>query len=560
MPEPEERGLWGAMVRRPWSSLSIITVLQTVFVLNTRSLWFSDEVRYANAYEHLARAGKWLVLYLNGAPYPDKPPVYFWFLALLDAATPADPPGLFFLGAALSGLLFVLATCVLARALGLDRQTGLGAGLVLLSALFFAGIMHYSRMDLFFAALIVLSQACLFKACTRAQPNRWALCGMALAAAATLTKGPLGLAFPLLSWALFAAWKGELRRLLSARTLKALALFAAIVAAWLAGAMTVEGWDFVRNILHKQILVRAANTFHHKEPWTYYFLALPLAWLPWTLFGLAAPLKKTLPNLRRALAGRKDDDPGLDAGAWLWISALSGFGLLCCLSGKVLIYILPLFAPLAVLTAQGLLGLDQGRSRRFFLAVAAFYLLLAAAGPFAEFLSPAPLRGVGLSTLILAAGAALIYYLRNRPARTGLLAMALVTGLWIQPAALLIAPSLDPVLSPRQQAEVMKGYAQQGYTPLAFHIYRGIYTYYLGQNINEIDELEKLKETLEKHPRVVLVIRQKDWVPWLDGPGRLKVVHRQTISGQIYLLAVRDQSGRVDSAPGPSGLENAETK
>jgi len=32
------------------------------------------------------------VPHLNGPPYPDKPPVYFWFLGLLDAIPGVDGP------------------------------------------------------------------------------------------------------------------------------------------------------------------------------------------------------------------------------------------------------------------------------------------------------------------------------------------------------------------------------------------------------------------------------------------------------------------------------------
>src|SRR6218665_125372 len=62
---------------QPLIPLTILLALQTVFMLDARALWYSDEVRYANVFEHVVNAGKWIVLHLNGVPYPDKPPVYF---------------------------------------------------------------------------------------------------------------------------------------------------------------------------------------------------------------------------------------------------------------------------------------------------------------------------------------------------------------------------------------------------------------------------------------------------------------------------------------------------
>jgi len=53
--------LWDLIRRRPWLSLAVLTALQTAFTLQSRALWFSDEVRYADAYAGLLR-GRWLVL------------------------------------------------------------------------------------------------------------------------------------------------------------------------------------------------------------------------------------------------------------------------------------------------------------------------------------------------------------------------------------------------------------------------------------------------------------------------------------------------------------------
>jgi hypothetical protein len=70
----------------------------TLPALDSRALWFSDEIRYANVFENVIHGGKWLVMYLNGVPYPDKPPVYFWFLTALLPVYKAAGPALFMAG------------------------------------------------------------------------------------------------------------------------------------------------------------------------------------------------------------------------------------------------------------------------------------------------------------------------------------------------------------------------------------------------------------------------------------------------------------------------------
>ncbi|MBU1611595.1 MAG: glycosyltransferase family 39 protein, partial [Proteobacteria bacterium] len=309
--------IYNALSRHPWLTMAGAVFLQTAFSLNSRALWFSDEVRYANAYENMERAGAWVVLALNGMPYPDKPPVYFWFLSLLDNLTPFDPPAVFFVGAALSGLGFLYATYWLGRVLGLSRDRCLGAALITLSTLFFAAVLHYSRMDLMFAALIVATSACLARTFVRDGASGWAVLGFGLAGLAVLVKGPLGILFPLLALAFYLAWRGKLRRMTSAPVLLGLAVAALVAACWVLAAWIVEGPDFVRTVFVEQIFQRAANTFHHKEGFSYYFAVLPAVWLPWTLFlfGLPLTLLFTRTFWSGLLRGRKTADP---ARTWLW--------------------------------------------------------------------------------------------------------------------------------------------------------------------------------------------------------------------------------------------------
>lgn len=110
------------MEEHPWLSVLLIIFLQSMFTMDYRSLWFSDEVRYANVYHQMKDAGHWLVMYLNGVAYPDKPPVYFWFLSLIDTITPADGVSVFFLGSAVSAAIFLLSTVAFARTLGCGKK------------------------------------------------------------------------------------------------------------------------------------------------------------------------------------------------------------------------------------------------------------------------------------------------------------------------------------------------------------------------------------------------------------------------------------------------------
>lgn len=562
--------LWKLLERIPWLVIAAVVFLHTAFTLGTRQLWFSDEVRYANAYENLVRAGKWVVLYLNGNPYPDKPPVYFWFLNIFDQLPGLNMPEVFFVGAAMSGLLFLLASHVLSRVLGFSRSVSLAAALILCTNFFLLGIIHYSRMDLLFAAFIIGAQALFYRGFTAERGGkselRCILGGFFLCGLATLTKGPLGLAFPLLTALAFLLVKGEVGRLFSKRMLMGLGVFAGMMVAWLAAALFVEGYDFVHNIVYKQIYKRATNTFHHKEPFYYYFIALPLAWLPWTLYLASARFKGLNPaGWGTAWAQRTEAGPR----TWLWLMFLTGFGLLSLLSGKVLIYILPLFPALAILIADAMLGDTSGqqgrpRLKRFWVALAGLYALIAVGLPIGAQFAPGgvTLKGWWMLSAILLAGAALVWICRSYSPRFLLLLVTAVMILWVQPLGRVAVPSLNTLMSPAESALMVRDYIAKGYYPIAYNIYAGIYTYYAGQNIHETDELDEVVELLKAHPRSVLVIQKKRWDPWTDRPASLKLVHEQWIVDRPYYLAVQEDgfvpgNGAADNAAAPEAATDA---
>ncbi|WP_027720910.1 ArnT family glycosyltransferase [Maridesulfovibrio zosterae] len=534
--------IWDTMEKHPWISVLFIIILQSIFTMDYRSLWFSDEVRYANVYHQMKDAGHWLVMYLNGVPYPDKPPVYFWFLSMLDTFTPADGISVFFLGSAVSAAIFLLSTVALARTLGCGRKTSLATGLVLLTNIFFVGIAHYSRMDLLFGSFIIWANICLFKGFHTENSGKWFMSAFALMGIATLTKGPLGLVFPLLTAICFLIWKQKLKLFKNKNLLKGFLILLAILIAWVVGALLVDGTSFIHNIFYKQIYQRAVSSFHHEEPFQYYLIAFPLAWLPWTMAIFAMPLRKLFKvNHWVEVIGQRKNTL-TDGRDWAWIMFISGFVLLTCLSIKVLIYILPLFAPLAILTAKGLLGEGTNEpvinSRRLWIGVAGVYLLLAIAAPFAETFFPFDfaLKGMSFTVLIMGLGGLALLAVKNSGGKMGLLVMAATMVIWIQPLALQTLPSLDQLMSPRQTGELMKKYVTQGSYPLAHKIYSGIFSYYAGTDIHETSDMAEIESILKEKDNVILVMQKKYYDRWENKPDGIKVINEQFISDRPYVL------------------------
>ncbi|HEU6438089.1 MAG TPA: dolichyl-phosphate-mannose--protein mannosyltransferase [Nitratidesulfovibrio sp.] len=560
-PPPPAKGilarLYDLLALFPLLPLTLIYAAQTAFTLNARSLWFSDEIRHGNVYETMIATGQWLVPHLNGIPYPDKPPVYFWFLALLDAIPGVDGPMVFQLGAAVSGLLVLWATYALARMVaGCDKRESFAAGLVLLCGFYFLGVVHYARMDLLFAAVITLAHICMYRGLRLPLAFRWIIPAFALAAVATLVKGPFGVAFPLLAGVAYGLWRGMPRRLNRMDVAIGGGIMLATLLAWV-GAVWFEGYaDLIRNILRHQIVDRATAAWHHEQPWWHYLATLPAAWLPFTPVLLFLPWGRAFSpaSMRKVLATRKGEGDGM---AYIWLALLTSFALLTVVSIKIVIYLLPLFPLLAVVVARAVLRLNVFGSRLYLglTAILLFVLALGLGGLSLWQWAPDMVR-VRFQPQVLAmldvlrgapilAGVTLVFALllwkavdRSRP-EGGLLTLAAFVTALVVPAALFTAPSLDPVMSPRAQAELMGEYIRKGYHPVSYKVYSGTYTYYAGSNIEELSDEDSLRAAMAVFPQLVVAMRADRFAEWTDKPADLREVHRQWIVDREYVLAER---------------------
>ena len=545
--------------------------LQPLFGLDGRSLWFSDEVRHGAAYEALKQSGNWLILTLNGLPYPDKPPLYFWFLRILDMIPQIDPEQLFLFAAALSALLLTIATSLLARSLGYDKRQSLAASLVLLTSFSFLGISQYARMDLLFAACITLSHLCLYRGWVKTSAPLWLMSGFLFATLACLIKGPLGLAFPLISSMLFLIWRGTFRRAGGRDGAFGFGLMIVILLAWVSLVLIQEGGkDYISSMFGRHMIDRALDAWHHKQPWWFYLTNLPLAWLPWT-FILPFLSWERLPRLLKGLVSSRTQAPGH---GWAWISLLSGVVVLSALSGKVGIYTLPLYPFLAILTAQGLLSMGPRRSRMFFLllSVVLFVLTilfgLAGAWPHVHGYLPAfmlPEAWLDTSSPVFSSVMAYIVTLRGLPIMAAiclvfallltkgtrracpggsLLVVTLFFVALAQPLGIITAPSLNTLMSPAPQAGIMRAHQDKGYHVTAFSVTAGTYTYYMGGPMDEVNDWDALAARLAEHPQILVATRLNRWKEWQEKPElhpeSFTVINTQWIAERQYVLLTRD--------------------
>jgi 4-amino-4-deoxy-L-arabinose transferase-like glycosyltransferase len=250
--------------------------------ITLRDLWNPDEPRYAVVAREMRERGDWLVPHLNGRIYSEKPPLHFWSIAAVAAATGEVGPLAARLPSVAAAAVAFFALFGMARRL-YDREV---AGLAVLIFATGAKVLWQGRIgqiDMTLVALVTVAMACFVRGMVEGR-DLWFRLFFAVTGLATLAKGPVGLLPPLLSIVAFALVSGRRDLLRRMRIPTGLLLWAAIVAAWLIPAALAAGGGYLETLLFKQNLTRYADPWHHRQPWYYYLTVIPADFFPWSLF------------------------------------------------------------------------------------------------------------------------------------------------------------------------------------------------------------------------------------------------------------------------------------
>jgi 4-amino-4-deoxy-L-arabinose transferase-like glycosyltransferase len=302
-----------------------------------------DEGRNAEVAREMLQSGHWSVPHFNGLPYLDKPVLLFWLIAAAFHVL-----GVSELAARLPSVLGALATIVATYDLGrvlAGRRRALVAAMVMATTPMLFVYAHLVIFDSVLTALVTGALCCLVRARVRGNEGVWLpLAGVAMGAA-TLTKGPVGVAVPLLAW--WAA-RGALPKARAGRRMVPVLLgvlaFVAVVGPWVAVVVRQQP-DFLRYALLDETALRLVSTKRFNRGAPFYFYPVTLAWAlgVWGIVLVAL----TPRIVRRHRAGGRD--AMVIAFALRATAAIVIFFTLS--ASKRPHYIFPALAPLAVLAA-----------------------------------------------------------------------------------------------------------------------------------------------------------------------------------------------------------------
>jgi len=281
--------------QRSWAQVILLLVFcSLLFVLGVGrwDLWNPDEPRYAQVAKEMVARGDWILMHVNGNTYADKPPLFFWLIALSSFLWQGFTSfSARFVSAFFSTLTVLLTFFLGKRAYG--SRAGFLSALILATSFEFAYLSTRANIDAtvtFFTTASILFFFQWYQASNGKQGGKGAKKGLPIygfyigMAFATLAKGPVGFILPLLVSFVYLLVQKDWKAMKRMRLLTGMALLIVIVLAWYVPAVFKGGQDFLNQTLFHQTLERFAKGTSHVRPIYYYFANFPADFLPWFLF------------------------------------------------------------------------------------------------------------------------------------------------------------------------------------------------------------------------------------------------------------------------------------
>jgi 4-amino-4-deoxy-L-arabinose transferase len=329
--------------RQGWFVAVAAFLLVGVLFLGVRPMQVPDEARYGIIPAAMVESGDWLSLRLAGFRFYEKPPLVYWLTAA-SISVFGEQPFAIRLPSALATLVTALCAAWLAVRITGRRELGPLAFLVQATTVMPMVLGGVITLDPTFAATVALTMSAFLGACTSSGRARagWLAAAGAAAGFAFLAKGLLAFAIPGATALAWLAWQRRWRDMLTMPWIPGLAAAAAAAPFVLAVERANPGmWEYFVMKEHVRRAVSPDLT-QQPQPWWFYGAVFPAGALLWTL---------AWPNAAKGLRGAAEWREGtrfLLCWAIVPILALSLSG------GKLATYLLPMFAPVSVLVAMGL--------------------------------------------------------------------------------------------------------------------------------------------------------------------------------------------------------------
>ncbi|HHT9132316.1 MAG TPA: ArnT family glycosyltransferase [Candidatus Tripitaka californicus] len=492
------------------SSLCLVLYLPA---LGNRDLWGTVETEYAQVAREALHSTSWgwLVPHFNGGLYNEKPPLYFWLMAL--ASLPVGDVTEFTarLPSALAALGTVIVVYFLGKAL-LNERAGLLAALILLSSPGFFRSACMVRIDVPVAFFFTLSLASFYIGL--ATSRRWLfLLGWFSAALSCLVKGPVYPLIIVLTLSSYMVFRKELHRLKETLPLLGALVFFGTICLWLVPVYFKAG-PYLNGLFNWGVWYLKEEEYH-VESFYFYLPQFLVSMAPWSIF-IPLVLYSYYKETRDREQGTGDRGQGIGKPLsplpvlWLLVGLIA-FSLLSTKHGRYILFIYPAGALMVAQMWEGYWAksppLWSWQKCLPVLVIAALTGVAVALFEGGRLPDPA----LGLSLVV--AGMLIAVYLAYRASQVKLLfgVILLVLSVYQAIYCQFLLPLQNNANSDRPLCQKLLGIMEPGAKWAVYKYYRPSFTYYTHTFPGSIYMEEQFTALLSSREKVYCLLGEADY-------------------------------------------------
>ena len=529
----------------------LIIVASLIFFLNLNGwdLWNPDEPRYAQVAQEMRATGDWTLPHLNSEIYAEKPPLFFWLIALFSFFTGGVDEISARLPSALAALGCIMLTFFIGKRL-FDQKAGFFAALVLLTSTQFFWMGRRGNIDMTLSFLVILALTFFYLGLQGEKKSRFFyLIPYVVMGVGVLTKGPVGFLLPFLTMVVYLVATKNFRHFKKLEIPWGLLVFILIISAWLIPACIQGGKTYTQQILFRQNLERFADTWTHQQPFYYYLEVFPAGFIPWIvllpgalLWGFAKDQREHRLQFYFPLC---------------WFLTIFIFFSLS--TSKRELYLLPLYPAASLLLGGFISSYISSPERGGIVSKLLFFPLYILGGVFM-------LGGIGvcifpfiktpLSGLIrffphllifillfLAGGYLIISFVRKNNLTASFLTVFLIMVVGFLGAIEVVLPSINPLKSAKPMCQSILRHLPKDKEIVAYGLKLAPFNFYTG--LNKIKELKNKEELILafNSPSVGLILLgEKSFITLQEKaliPANIQMVAKSKVGHRSFILLER---------------------